>query len=158
MHMTRRISIETLQQSPDWPSFDKDEICEATLRAADFKKDAEVTVTFTNDAEIQILNKQHRGKDKPTNVLSFPAYDPDEPHPPGVPVNLGDIVLAYETIEREATEQNKTFNDHVMHLIVHGVLHLLGYDHEDDDEAEEMESLEIAVLRQFGIKNPYEEI
>jgi len=117
----------------------------------------EISVTFTDDAAIQALNKEHRGKDKATNVLSFPAYDPEVPHPPGEGVHLGDIVFAYETIAREAEAQSKAFEDHLTHLVVHGTLHLLGYDHEGDREAEEMEALEISILRQLGIKNPYQD-
>lgn len=106
---------------------------------------AELSVVFTSDIHVQILNHEYRGKDKPTNVLSFPQDMP----------MLGDIVLAYETIERESVEQKKSFEDHLTHLLVHGALHLLGYDHEDDKEAEEMEALEIEILAGLDIKNPY---
>ena len=107
----------------------------------------ELSLVLADDTFVQKLNKEWRGKDKPTNVLSFPQ---DEP------MLLGDVVLAYETVKREAQEQDKRFEDHLIHLIAHGVLHLLGHDHEDDAEAEEMESLEISVLEALGIKNPYE--
>lgn len=107
---------------------------------------AEVSVVLSNDEFVQELNRDYRGKDKPTNVLSFPNEPP----------MLGDIVLAIETIENEAISQKKTFEDHLTHLLVHGCLHLLGHDHIEDDEAEEMESLEIEILEQMGIKNPYE--
>ncbi|MDB2682635.1 rRNA maturation RNase YbeY [Alphaproteobacteria bacterium] len=128
-----------------------------TLDVLETEREAfELTVTLSDDAAVRILNRDHRGKDKPTNVLSFPAYDPNEPHPEGLPVHLGDIVLAYETIEREAEEQSKRFEDHVIHLLVHGLLHLFGHDHEEDGEAEAMESLEIEILERLGIKNPYQ--
>ena len=123
-----------------------------------------VSVVLSNDDNIQKLNKEYREKDKPTNVLSFPAMEFDlEENDDGVPniiemmpqVELGDIILAYETINREASEQNKSINDHFKHLIVHGFLHLLGYDHIEDNEAEQMESLEVKILSKLGVKNPY---
>lgn len=107
----------------------------------------EFTVKFMNDAEIQVLNKDYRGKDKPTNVLSFWTEDDD--------IYLGDIAISTETILRECEEQEKTPHDHMIHMLVHGFLHLLGYDHEDDGEAEEMEALEVDILKDLGIKNPY---
>lgn len=113
-----------------------------------------VTLLFTSDAEMQVLNRDWRGKDKPTNVLSFPA--PDMPVPEGEATPLGDIALACETVSREAAEQGKPLADHTAHLIVHGTLHLLGYDHETDGEAEEMESEERKILARLGIADPYE--
>ena len=113
-----------------------------------------VTLLFTSDAEMQVLNRDWRGKDKPTNVLSFPA--PAMPVPEGEATPLGDIALACETVSREATEQGKSLADHTAHLIVHGTLHLLGYDHETDGEAEEMESEERKILARLGIADPYE--
>lgn len=106
-----------------------------------------LTVVLSDDAQVQSLNRDYRAKDKPTNVLSFP--DGEHGH-------LGDIILAYETVAREAVEQGKDFNNHMAHLVVHGVLHLLGYDHElGEDEAEDMEAREIAILHRLGIENPY---
>ena len=101
------------------------------------------------------INAEWRGKDKPTNVLSFPAPR-DIPIPAGESRPLGDIVLAYGVIAREAEEQGKTLRAHVAHLMVHGTLHLLGYDHETDVEAEEMEALETSILKGLGITDPYE--
>jgi probable rRNA maturation factor len=105
-----------------------------------------VSVVFTSDAEIKKLNRKFRKKNKPTNVLSFPLGEGGE---------LGDVVLAYETIKKECTEQKKTFRAHVAHLLTHGTLHLLGHDHLNDKDAEKMESLEIKILKAFKIKNPY---
>ncbi len=116
-------------------------------------RNLEISITLTNDEDIQRLNKNWRGKDSPTNVLSFPQ-DSDTPSP--FSSHLGDIVLAFETIEREALEQNKKPEDHFTHLLVHGTLHLMGYDHEDDRQAEEMEQLEIDILSKMGLNNPYE--
>ncbi len=116
----------------------------------------EVTVTLTNDAAIRILNRDHRGKDKPTNVLSFPLWDSISAIPcVGEAVPIGDIVVAFETIKREAIEQSKPLKDHFSHMLIHGFLHLLGYDHIKNEEAEIMEALEIKILGKLGIKNPY---
>ena len=131
------------------------DLCALALDGVAFLHGVEVTIVLTDDADIRALNKTHRGIDKATNVLSFPAYAPDEPQPPGVAAPLGDIVLAYETIAREAEAQGKAFTDHLTHLIIHGTLHLLGHDHEEDDEAEAMEALEVRILDGLGIKNPY---
>ncbi len=113
-----------------------------------------VTLLFTSDAEMQILNRHWRGKDKPTNVLSFPSPE-DMPLPRGEIAPLGDIVLAYETVQREAAEQGKSTIDHTTHLIVHGTLHLLGYDHKTEDEATVMENEERLILATLGIADPY---
>ena len=111
-------------------------------------EETELSVVLADDAFVQNLNRDYRDKDKPTNVLSFPQDTP----------MLGDVVLAYETVKREAEEQDKGFEDHLAHLLVHGVLHLLGYDHEDDKQAEEMEALEVEILSRLSIKNPYENV
>jgi probable rRNA maturation factor len=119
--------------------------------------DAELAVMLTDDAGIRTLNSNWRGIDKPTNVLSFPALRP----PTGVsgaddiPPMLGDIAIAYETARREADDEQKPFDHHLSHLAVHGFLHLVGYDHETDDEAEAMDALEIEILAQLGIPDPY---
>lgn len=114
------------------------------------REGAEVSFLFGDDARIRDLNRQFRGKDQPTNVLSFPGPEPLESA-----LFLGDIALAFETIGCEAREQGKSLQDHSRHMIVHGFLHLLGYDHEDDAEADEMEAVEIRVLRALGVENPY---
>lgn len=121
------------------------------------EKPLEVCVVLANDEMIATLNLEYKNKRGPTNVLSFAAIDSDMPviDDENTPYALGDIILALETIERESKEQNKSFPDHVTHLITHGTLHLLGYDHEEDTEAEIMENLEIEILNELGIKNPY---
>lgn len=118
-------------------------------------RDGEVALLFTSDPAIAALNAEWRGKEGPTNVLSFPAA-PDMPVPAGELRPLGDIVLAHGVIAREAREQGKTLHTHTSHLIVHGVLHLLGYDHEKEEEALDMERLETGILKGLGIPDPYE--
>ena len=110
-----------------------------------------VTVIVDNDERIRVLNKLWRDLDKPTNVLSFP-YPDTQPGPAGY---VGDIAISYETAAREAVTEGKTLGDHIAHLSVHGFLHLLGYDHESDDDAEEMEGLERVILARIGISDPY---
>lgn len=112
---------------------------------------AELSILLTDDAEQRELNRQWRDKDAPTNVLSFPQIEPFGP----IAGLLGDISLARETLEREASELDKSFEDHFSHLVVHGFLHILGYDHEDDAEATRMESLETRILANLGIGDPY---
>lgn len=113
----------------------------------------ELTVRFVGDDESQMLNRDFRGKDSPTNVLSFPFENP-----PGVTLNLlGDLIVCVPVIHREAAEQDKRTEDHYAHMIVHGILHLLGYDHIDEVQAEQMESMEIRILSQLGIDDPYQE-
>lgn len=122
-------------------------------------KTLEISLVLSGDKEVQVLNWQYRGKDNPTNVLSFTALDDEGAQAElaaGGPFCLGDIILAYETIEREATELGKSMRDHYIHLVVHGFLHLLGYDHLEEKEAQKMEGLEVLVLADLGIENPYE--
>jgi probable rRNA maturation factor len=118
--------------------------------------DAELAIMLTDDTGIRTLNSNWRGIDKPTNVLSFPALQPVAPQKPGdAPRMLGDIAIAYETMRREADDEGKPFNHHLSHLAVHGFLHLIGYDHETDDDAEAMERLETEILALLGIADPY---
>ncbi len=112
---------------------------------------AELSIVLTDDAEQQVLNRDWRGIDKPTNVLSFPQIEPFTP----IAGILGDITLARETLEREATELGKSFADHFTHLVVHGFLHILGYDHIEDADALVMEGLETQILASLGIADPY---
>ena len=111
------------------------------------KKGMELNLILVDDKFIQKINNDYRGKNKPTNVISFETGDE---------LLLGDIFMSYDTLVREANEQNVSFLDHYTHLLCHGVLHILGYDHITDKEAEEMEALEIQILKEFKIANPYE--
>lgn len=110
--------------------------------------DGDVCVVLSSDAAISVLNERFRGKAGPTNVLSFPAAVSARPH-------LGDVILAYETCAREAADQKKPLGDHLSHLVAHGVLHLLGWDHQTEEEASAMEALERTVLATLGVPDPY---
>ncbi len=154
------IDIDILVETEGWP----DEVALSRLASAAIaaiwdelangnQPDSELSLVFTDDAAIKELNNDWRDKDKPTNVLSFPAFPIEPGQTPG-PM-LGDIVIARETVVREADEEEKSFEHHLTHLIVHGFLHLLGYDHETNDEAEEMEQLERKILARLAIPDPY---
>ena len=134
------------------PSLSELEIWANAVLTYEGLTEQEVTIRFTDEAESQNLNREYRGKDKPTNVLSFPFEAP-----PGIDINLlGDLVICAPVISREANEQQKEVSDHYAHMTVHGLLHLMGYDHIDDVEAEIMESKEIEILAQLGIDDPYQ--
>lgn len=116
-----------------------------------FQTQAEVTIRVVDIQESQQLNREYRGKDKPTNVLSFPFEAPQ-----GMEIDLlGDLVICRQVVEQEAQDQNKPLMAHWAHMVVHGSLHLLGYDHIEDDEAEEMESLETEIMLDMGFEDPY---
>lgn len=125
----------------------------------------EISLVLADNAFVQRLNRDYRGKDKATNVLSFPGLEADEidrlaeipsdQGDDGAEIPLGDIILALETVELEAQSAKKSVKDHFCHLVVHGLLHLIGYDHEDDTEAEQMEKLETSILATMGIADPY---
>src|ERR1700722_19348500 len=118
--------------------------------------EAELAVMLTDDAGIRTLNSNWRGIDKPTNVLSFPALQPSgDSGPDDAPRMLGDIAIAYQTTRKEADDEHKPFDHHLSHLAIHGFLHLIGYDHENDTDAETMEALEKEILAQLGIPDPY---
>jgi probable rRNA maturation factor len=116
------------------------------------RRGAEVCVHLACDAEVQALNARWRGKDAPTNVLSFPAVEPARL---GTAPLLGDVFVAFETLAREAVAERKSLRDHFSHLVVHGFLHLVGFDHVEDREAEAMEATEIRALARLGVADPY---
>lgn len=151
--------IAVVISTDGWPD-DAEATVQRAARAAlagfeDAEAMGEISVALMDDASIRALNRDYRNKDAATNVLSFPLDGDDELLPPGEIVPLGDIAVALETVQREAVTEEKAFSDHLSHMIVHGTLHLLGYDHELDDEAEEMEALEREVLATIGIADPY---
>ena len=116
----------------------------------------EIAIRLDSDAAVQVLNRDYRGKDRPTNVLSFPMTPPDELAQSPEPM-LGDIILAHGVCAREAAEKSVPIADHATHLVVHGVLHLLGYDHDGDEDAEVMEAIERRVMAELGLHDPYED-
>jgi probable rRNA maturation factor len=155
------LDIDILVEAGAWPPEEElRTLAEAVLSAACGELGlagggrSELSLVFTDDAHIRALNAAWRGKDKPTNVLSFPAV----PVTPGaaLPPMLGDIVLACETVGREAALEGKPFDHHLSHLVVHGFLHLLGHDHEDEAEAAAMEALERRILAGLAIPDPYD--
>jgi probable rRNA maturation factor len=150
------IDIAVIINDEAWPDNLEARAEEAVLAAIRLAKPkvkgaAELSIVLTNDEEQHELNRQWRGKDSSTNVLSFPQIEPFGP----VIGILGDITLARETLEREAAEQGTSFADHFTHLVVHGFLHILGYDHLDDAQALQMESLETQILATLGVEDPY---
>ena len=153
-------SIELRVEGGGWPGESElDVLAAAAVAAVGDMVDVELhgrelSLLFTDDATIAGLNSDWRGKPKPTNVLSFPAVAVDEPGRE-MAVPLGDIVFGYETVAKEAAEAGLTLADHITHLLVHGLLHLLGYDHEEDAAATAMEQLETAILARLGIADPY---
>lgn len=126
----------------------------AAAAAPGLSAGCEIAIVLTSDREIRSLNRDWRGHDRPTNVLSFPLADPELGD--GAARPLGDVVLAAETVRREAAETGRTPAQHAVHLVVHGVLHLLGHDHGTDDEAERMEALEVRILGSLGVPDPYD--
>jgi probable rRNA maturation factor len=149
------LSIDIIRESALW---DAETAVTQTLRQAlkaaakgTSTRTGELAIVLTDDSRIRELNRAWRGIDKPTNVLSFPA----SPAQGRAPLLLGDIVIAFETTAREAAEEGKSFAHHLAHLAVHGFLHLVGYDHEADDEAEDMERRERAILARLHVPDPY---
>ena len=149
------VTAECWQTEPDAEAVIHRAI-EAAAEIADADvADAELAVMLTDDTGIRTLNNNWRSIDKPTNVLSFPALQSTGNEPTDAPRMLGDIAIAYETTRREADEEQKPFDHHLSHLAVHGFLHLIGYDHENDADAEDMEALEREILEHLGIPDPY---
>lgn len=154
------ISIDITTKSKKWNPHKNfiEETCKKLIPLTDLKKllkkkvNIEVAISLVLDREMQKINFTYRGKDKPTNVLSFPAFD-------AIPNNstyvfLGDIIIAFETV-KESLAQKKSFENHLTHMILHSILHLIGFDHEDEKMANIMENLEIKILKKLNISNPY---
>ena len=161
----KRLDIQLSLEEGKWPNEDQLEMMSTRVleHAAAFisksekqpfpKTPVEVSLLFTDDESIRAINAEWRKIDKPTNVLSFPAFPLAPGGKPG-PM-LGDIILAEETIRREALELDKSFDDHLTHLLVHGFLHLFGYDHMNDADAERRDALETRILADLGVSDPY---
>lgn len=152
------LDIDVVHDGGDWETVAAAEIlvrrAAAALAAELALGRSEACIALSNDAQITELNGSYRGKPAPTNVLSFPA-GPSIPIDDDDPQFLGDVVLALETLQREAAELGLPLEHHMQHLVVHGLLHLLGYDHRTDQEAQTMESLEVRILQRLGIGDPY---
>jgi probable rRNA maturation factor len=153
------LTLDVVFEDEDWPDAARMEAlvreAAATMAADPAMHDlapAGACIALSNDAHVQSLNASFRGKDKPTNVLSFPA---PESRVPQALEQLGDVIIARETLEREAADKGIPLADHLRHLTIHGLLHLLGYDHEDEAEALEMENIETGILSRLGIPDPY---
>lgn len=145
------IAVE-VQRVEEIPGIPTDEQLVEWVNAVS-QDDKELVIRIVDEEESRALNQRYRGKDKPTNVLSFPFEAP-----PGVPCNhLGDLVVCAPVVEQEAREQHKPLEAHWTHMIVHGVLHLMGHDHQNDDLAKQMEHLEAEILGRLGVSDPYEE-
>ncbi len=161
---TRKIEIDVSIQNPAWENLAHIEkiVVEAATNALHgailpkpvIGRDLEVSLVLANDELLKVLNNNYRNQDKPTNILTFATLDSPNFIEEGT-LSLGDVIIAYETVVAEAQKDGKFITDHVRHLIVHGVLHLLGYDHIDDDDATDMETLEIRILETMGVQNPY---
>lgn len=152
------VEIDIAIEAGDWPGETTltrlvDRAVSAAFAETGADGRSELSIVFSDDAHIRTLNVGWRGKDKPTNVLSFPAFPFARGGP--LPPMLGDIVLAAETVVREAALEHKPLENHISHLVIHGLLHLLGYDHETDAEAELMEATERAALARLAIPDPY---
>jgi probable rRNA maturation factor len=152
--MTHEIDLQVACTPTELPTKEQFQLWVDTALAevsSEPKQEFELTIRLVNNEESQQLNMQYRGKDKPTNVLSFPFEVPE-----GVELNLlGDLIICIEVMKQEAQEQNKALFDHWAHLVIHGCLHLVGFDHISDTEAVEMESIETSILKKLGISNPY---
>ena len=152
------IEADIAVESDRWAALDLETLVNRAIEAARVESNpklapvSEISFLFCDDARIRELNREWRNMDKPTNVLSFPASEPGRLSTSPL---LGDIAVAFETVERESIDEQKTLPDHVSHMIVHGFLHLLGFDHENERDAEEMESLERRALARLGIADPY---
>jgi len=154
--MTHEIDLQVACTPTELPTKEQFQLWVDTALAevsSEPRQEFELTIRLVNNEESQQLNMQYRGKDKPTNVLSFPFEVPE-----GVELNLlGDLIICIEVMKQEAQEQNKALFDHWAHLVIHGCLHLVGFDHISDTEAVEMESIETSILKKLGISDPYVE-
>jgi len=152
------IEIDIAVESEKWAAIELDSLVSLAVEAARTEShvalapSTEVSLLFCDDARIRELNREWRGLDKPTNVLSFPASEPTRLSQAPL---LGDIAIAFETVERESIDEQKSFADHLSHMVVHGFLHLVGFDHEIDGDAEVMEDAERRALARLGVADPY---
>ena len=167
--MTPQINIDISIKYKPWKPHVKQveqrihEIAREVFQAtslANYVKSIEFSLLFVDNKKISKINNEFRGENKPTNVLSFPMHVIDCSNFASLEtiegfIMLGDVIFSYEIIEKEANEQNKSFENHFFHLLTHGILHLIGYDHQNDEEADLMEKFEVQILQKFGINSPY---
>lgn len=168
------IYIDIVTKSKKWSEENEiekfiEETCQKLIPLTDLKEvlkkdfELELSVSLVSDQQIKKINSEFRNKEKATNVLSFPALDEELIRSVGLKevvgddpfLFIGDIILSHQTIKKESLAQNKNFNNHLTHLILHSILHLIGFDHEDEKMAQEMESLEVKILQKIKIENPY---
>jgi probable rRNA maturation factor len=155
------LDLQLASDCSDIPAQEDFQLWLDTLLCYQQLENKEITVRIVDDAEIHQLNQQYRGKDTVTNVLSFPFEMPELVLPEGIEMDesisnfLGDIVISAQVVKQESKQQNKLLKHHWAHMLIHGTLHLLGYDHIEEQEAEEMESIEIAILQKLAIDDPY---
>lgn len=162
--VSEELTVDVDVRIPRWSTINADPagfsagiLCDVWQDVAPDDALYEVSVVLGDDALLQQLNADYRGKDKPTNVLSFPSdLLQENTLPPGEVIPLGDIILSLDTLTREAADLDIDVADHFTHLLVHGMLHLMGFDHEQDDDAEQMEALETDILARMGIADPYQ--
>lgn len=160
--MSAILDLQLVTECADVPRQQELQLWLDTLLSHQHLADKEITVRIVDEAEIQQLNQQYRGKDKPTNVLSFPFEMPELTLPEGAQLDgsmanfLGDIVICAQVVKQESIQQNKTLGHHWAHILIHGTLHLLGYDHIEEQDAQEMEGIEIAILQKLAIDDPYQ--
>lgn len=163
------LNIDFILQFPEWQNFiDQHKNIMSDIISVCFQKASislqntthnNISLTFLDDDEIRHINNEWRGKDRATNVLSFPAFDTEELENKDylhAPMNeFGDVIIAWSYCKKEAETANIPFSEHIFHMVIHGILHILGYDHIEPQDAETMEALEIEILKQFGYENPY---
>lgn len=151
--MTAIVDLQVVTSEPDLPALDEIQLWVDAVLQREQRGEQEITIRIVDETESQTLNREYRGKDKSTNVLSFPFDAPD-----GLDIDLlGDLVICAAVVRNEAEQQGKALQHHWAHMIIHGTLHLLGYDHINDADADIMEGLEIDILSQLGIDDPYQD-
>lgn len=159
----QKINIEIEKKSKIWQKITKidnfiEKTCQKLIKhteLAKFKGEIALSISLVSNPQIQKINHNFRGKNKPTDILSFPFTDPESIRQTQGFLYLGDIILSLEIPRKEAINSEKTFHDHLTHLLLHSILHLIGFDHEKPAEANKMEALEIKILKKLNIKNPY---
>lgn len=162
--MEQSLTVEVITEDDRWNEKEVpfQDIAEHVLKDRPWSQPTEVTILLSNNEAVHKLNRDYRGKDKPTNVLSFPNLSQEDfahlnQMPQDYVVHLGDVVISFNKIQEESDHAHQPFDHHLIHLTIHGILHLLGYDHVNEKDAEVMQTLEINLLKKYNIPNPYED-